>query len=107
MIRSQANQRVEEFKSQLKSLKSRLNEAEKRALFAEKSVKSYLAELDLREGMRLIYVQRIIFAIIYNRMWLCVYVSISWVSERLRKEKEKIKYIVADLDSTFAELTSY
>lgn len=46
----QANQRVEEFKIQLKSLKVRLNETEKRALFAEKSVKSYLAELDMREG---------------------------------------------------------
>lgn len=41
---------MEEFKAQLKSLKSRLYETEKRAVFAEKSVKSYLAELDLREG---------------------------------------------------------
>ncbi|KAJ8673984.1 hypothetical protein QAD02_005246 [Eretmocerus hayati] len=71
-----ANQRVEEFKSQLKSLKMRLNETEKRAVFAEKSVKSYVTELDMRE-------------------------------ERLRKEKEKFKYICDDLDKTFAELTGY
>lgn len=30
----------------------RLNETEKRAAFAEKSVKSYVAELDMREGKR-------------------------------------------------------
>ncbi|KAL7299557.1 tropomyosin-2-like isoform X2 [Trichogramma pretiosum] len=71
-----ANQRVDIFKSQLKHLKARLKETEKRAVFAEKSVKSYVTELDMRE-------------------------------DRLRKEKEKFKYICADLDSTFAELTGY
>lgn len=49
---AQANQRVEEFKRQLKSLKMRLNETEKRAVFAEQSVKSYLKELDMREGKK-------------------------------------------------------
>ncbi|KAK1128415.1 hypothetical protein K0M31_002880 [Melipona bicolor] len=44
-----ANQRVEEFKTQLKDLKVKLKAAEKRAVIAEKMVKVFSKELDARE----------------------------------------------------------
>lgn len=46
----QANQRVEEFKAQLKELKVKLKAAEKRAIIAEKTVKIFTKEMDKREG---------------------------------------------------------
>lgn len=46
----QANQRVEEFKTQLKELKFKLKIAEKRAVIAEKTVKIFAKEMDKREG---------------------------------------------------------
>lgn len=53
----QANQRVEEFKMQLKELKVKLKTAEKRAIFAEKTVKIFTKEMDKREGDKhIIYV---------------------------------------------------
>lgn len=45
-----ANQRVEDFKVQLKGLKAKLKEAEKRAITAEKTVRAFLVEMDVREG---------------------------------------------------------
>ncbi|XP_077277600.1 tropomyosin [Temnothorax americanus] len=44
-----ANQRVEEFKAQLKELKVRLKAAERRAITAEKTVKIFAKEVDKRE----------------------------------------------------------
>ncbi|XP_050445678.1 tropomyosin-2-like [Cataglyphis hispanica] len=44
-----ANQRVEDFKIQLKSLKKKLKEAEKRAITAERTVKTLLKEVDMKE----------------------------------------------------------
>lgn len=44
-----ANQRVEDFKVQLKSLKKKLKEAEKRAISAERMVKALLKEVDMKE----------------------------------------------------------
>lgn len=46
----QANQRVEEFKRQLKTLTVKLKEAEARAEFAEKTVKKLQKEVDRLEG---------------------------------------------------------
>jgi hypothetical protein len=46
-----ANQRVEEFKRQLKSLTVKLKEAENRAELAEKTVKKLQKEVDRLEGM--------------------------------------------------------
>jgi len=51
-FRFQANQRVEDFKLQLKSLKRKLKEAEKRAITAERTVKALLKEVDTKEGER-------------------------------------------------------
>lgn len=48
-----ANQRVEEFKKQLKTLTSKLKEAEARAEFAEKTVKKLQKEVDRLEGTTL------------------------------------------------------
>lgn len=45
-----ANQRVEEFKRQLKTLTGKLKEAENRAEYAEKSVKKLQKEVDRLEG---------------------------------------------------------
>jgi hypothetical protein len=45
-----ANQRVEEFKRQLKSLTVKLKEAENRAELAEKTVKKLQKEVDRLEG---------------------------------------------------------
>lgn len=45
-----ANQRVEEFKKQLKTLTVKLKEAEARAEFAEKTVKKLQKEVDRLEG---------------------------------------------------------
>ncbi|XP_003395974.1 tropomyosin-2 [Bombus terrestris] len=44
-----ANQRVEEFKVQLKQLKKKLREAEKRAVHAERTVKKLLKDVDMKE----------------------------------------------------------
>ncbi|KAG5313539.1 TPM2 protein, partial [Pseudoatta argentina] len=44
-----ANQRVEDFKLQLKSSKKKLKEAEKRAITAERTVKALLKEVDTKE----------------------------------------------------------
>ncbi|XP_070165879.1 tropomyosin-2 [Polyergus mexicanus] len=44
-----ANQRVEDFKIQLKSLKKKLKEAEKRAITAERTVKTLIKEVDMKE----------------------------------------------------------
>lgn len=46
-----ANQRVEEFKKQLKTLTIKLKEAEARAEYAEKTVKKLQKEVDRLEGM--------------------------------------------------------
>ena len=46
-----ANQRVEEFKKQLKTLTSKLKEAEARAEYAEKTVKKLQKEVDRLEGI--------------------------------------------------------
>jgi Tropomyosin len=46
-----ANQRVEEFKRQLKTLTVKLKEAENRAELAEKTVKKLQKEVDRLEGM--------------------------------------------------------
>lgn len=45
-----ANQRVEEFKRQLKTLTAKLKEAENRAELAEKTVKKLQKEVDRLEG---------------------------------------------------------
>lgn len=45
-----ANQRVEEFKKQLKTLTVKLKEAEARAEYAEKTVKKLQKEVDRLEG---------------------------------------------------------
>lgn len=44
-----ANQRVEDFKLQLKELKKKLRAAEKRAILAERTVKKLLKEVDMKE----------------------------------------------------------
>lgn len=44
-----ANQRVEDFKVQLKELKKKLRAAEKRAILAERTVKKLLKEVDMKE----------------------------------------------------------
>lgn len=44
-----ANARVEDFKIQLKQLKKKLREAEKRAIHAERTVKKLLKEVDMKE----------------------------------------------------------
>lgn len=41
---------MEDFKLQLKSLKKKLKEAEKRAITAERTVKTLLKEMDMKEG---------------------------------------------------------
>lgn len=51
MSEEKANQRVEEFKKQLKTLTSKLKEAEARAEYAEKTVKKLQKEVDRLEGM--------------------------------------------------------
>lgn len=45
-----ANQRVEEFKLQLKELKVMLKDDERRAVIAENQMKILQKELDIREG---------------------------------------------------------
>lgn len=42
---------MEDFKIQLKQLKKKLREAEKRAIHAERTVKKLLKEVDMKEGM--------------------------------------------------------
>lgn len=56
-----ANQRVEEFKRQLKSLTIKLKEAENRAELAEKTVKKLQKEVDRLEGKSFWIISRLIF----------------------------------------------
>ena len=51
MSEEKANQRVEEFKREMKTLTVRLKEAENRAESAEKQVKRLQKEVDRLEGM--------------------------------------------------------
>lgn len=101
-----ANQRVEEFKRQLKTLTVKLKEAEARAEFAEKTVKKLQKEVDRLEGM--------IEALAYNTLatmhhyahWMiaitvlrCVHLipistKASIFSERLRVEQHKKRHRV-------------
>lgn len=53
MSEEKANQRVEEFKREMKTLTVRLKEAENRAEQAEKSVKRLQKEVDRLEGLSL------------------------------------------------------
>lgn len=100
---SQANQRVEEFKLQLKELKAKLKTAEKRAIIAEKMVKVFSKELDAREGKRCDYFLSLIlpFCSVYWKLTNAAF------PDFLFREKEKYKYICDDMDSTFSELTGY
>jgi dsDNA-specific endonuclease/ATPase MutS2 len=61
-----ANQRVEEFKRQLKSLTAKLKEAENRAELAEKTVKKLQKEVDRLEGNLLDSIQRKLFLFLQN-----------------------------------------
>jgi hypothetical protein len=56
-----ANQRVEEFKRQLKTLTGKLKEAENRAELAEKTVKKLQKEVDRLEG---IFLKMLLFRLI-------------------------------------------
>lgn len=51
MSEEKANQRVEEFKREMKTLSVKLKEAEQRAEHAEKQVKRLQKEVDRLEGM--------------------------------------------------------
>ena len=42
---------MEEFKAEMKELKQKLKEAEKRAILAERAVKKLVKEVDMKEGM--------------------------------------------------------
>lgn len=57
-----ANQRVEEFKREMKTLTVKLKEAEQRAEHAEKQVKRLQKEVDRLEGQLLIKITISIFA---------------------------------------------
>lgn len=108
----QANQRVEEFKAQLKELKIKLKTAEKRAIIAEKTVKIFTKEMDKREGHDHILRSRecLIFQFINMKCTQCQINIINkefFILDYLLKEKEKYKFICDDLDSTFSELTGY
>lgn len=73
----QANQRVEEFKAQLKELKVKLKAAEKRAIIAEKTVKIFTKEMDKREGNNHIYIIIYILCILYiiYAYYICVSIN--------------------------------
>ena len=52
---SQANARVADMKEELKELKKKMKETEKRAIMAERHVKKLLKEVDFKEGMPTAY----------------------------------------------------
>lgn len=62
-----ANQRVEEFKREMKTLTVKLKEAEQRAEHAEKHVKRLQKEVDRLEGMFLLlgYLKKLLYKKIY------------------------------------------
>ena len=62
----QANQRVEEFKRQLKTLTVKLKEAEARAEFAEKTVKKLQKEVDRLEGQFVAFAVNHFYQILQN-----------------------------------------
>lgn len=64
-----ANQRVEEFKREMKTLTVRLKEAENRAEQAEKSVKRLQKEVDRLEGMFRTPIARIHFIYLIGNRW--------------------------------------
>ena len=64
-----ANQRVEEFKREMKTLSVKLKEAEQRAEHAEKQVKRLQKEVDRLEGM---FSNNLYYVHIYGRFWKIV-----------------------------------
>lgn len=97
---------------QLKSLKKKLKEAEKRAITAERTVKTLLKEVDMKEGKdssRRFYFQLFckLFLKIILLFLLYIMQKLLLVSDELREEKEKYKAVCDDMDATFAEMTGY
>lgn len=91
---------MEEFKVQLKQLKKKLREAEKRAVHAERTVKKLLKDVDMKEG-RVFSRWRSTF---FSR---AIFFNDRCVLDELREEKEKYKAVCDDMDATFAEMTGY
>lgn len=100
----QANQRVEEFKRQLKTLTVKLKEAEARAEFAEKTVKKLQKEVDRLEGES--YVPYLNMYHFPSRE-RCTKIRLSGVSDELGINKDRYKSLADEMDSTFAELAGY
>ena len=72
-----ANQRVEEFKRQLKTLTAKLKEAENRAELAEKTVKKLQKEVDRLEGSSFSQTFTI-FCLLRNNAFLIIIIIISY-----------------------------
>lgn len=87
-----ANQRVEEFKRQLKSLTLKLKEAENRAEFAEKTVKKLQKEVDRLEGMFLACFQFFLLLLFFTSSFPFYFKSKQKARKSLENDRRKKIY---------------
>lgn len=105
-----ANQRVEEFKRQLKSLTIKLKEAENRAELAEKTVKKLQKEVDRLEGKFLEQIQEVFFPFSFRFINFYFFFFFSKTKQEKpffipRKQKKKYQNLLSILFSTALQMS--
>ena len=91
-----ANQREKTYKEQIKTLSSKLKQAEARAEFAEKSVQKLQKEVPT------------LFVLFFESTVSIFYISkVDRLEDELVSEQEKYKAITEELEQTFAEMSGY
>ena len=89
-----ANQREKTYKEQIKTLSSKLKQAEARAEFAEKSVQK------LQKEVKTFFSSNISIYFFF----IC---QVDRLEDELVSEQEKYKAITEELEQTFAEMSGY
>jgi hypothetical protein len=99
-----ANQRVEEFKRQLKSLTLKLKEAENRAEYAEKTVKKLQKEVDRLEGMFLERCQNSKHFFFFSQFYEVFSFIFSIDSKSKQNEKKFLRKFATEAKKIYAKL---
>ena len=89
-----ANQREIANKEQVKTLTTKLKQAEARAEFAERSVQKLQMEV-------------IIIIVVLITILIFILIQVDRLEDELMMEQEKLKGITEELEQTFAEMSGY
>ena len=89
-----ANQREIANKEQVKTLTTKLKQAEARAEFAERSVQKLQMEV-------------IIIIVVLITILILIHIQVDRLEDELMMEQEKLKGITEELEQTFAEMSGY